>query len=720
MKPARSRSLTWTLAGLILAGAVGELRADSVVTLNGKTIEGLIVFEDESRVTLRTAGYGELTFRKLNLASITRSAESAPITQTKPTPASRPGGAAPRRTPAPAGQPPSGPPPSAQTPGDPFAQPGVPPSNSGAPAPSASRPVDPFAPTNVPPPATSSSAASGQPNVADPFGAPPPAAGGIPPGATRPSGDPFAAPSAAGGPGVSDPFAGSAPPPVRQPVSTPASGTDPFARTGTAPAAAQPIDGQAPADPFAAGNRAPSSGGNNYVSSTFRSDARPTPAVGPGAGTTTGGPPPGVVLIPGQDPFLKPTPAKTPASASPAGADPFARPAAEPTPTPAPTPTPSPTPTATPAEQASASAADLGLPSLGDIAAPREPPKIRTGYDGAVFDIVPATKPIQIFVADATDPVEESNEAMVRVGTRIKTLESRAQLALRGKQDTLRIPDKSEIRLAQLSPDSEQVQIDVITGSLWTEVASRSTLGDFKVVTPDLTAGVKGTRFRVDVLPNQGTLVSVDEGLVEVISKNAPVSKLVGQFEAVIVSVNGQLSETIKLDPAKSQEEWAQWADESAALVTGGMTVGGDAIRPLFDQIAADNARWTAEMEEANRTIAENKYLGQMDSIASAFMAYARDTGVVPEDDQAWNVLKENRGNVAGWSGPYIEGPIPPADPWNNVLVYRKRISQSGNINAIIYTRWRDGVDSGGAGEGDRFVLVPYYTLDAFKVNPTP
>jgi len=337
-----------------------------------------------------------------------------------------------------------------------------------------------------------------------------------------------------------------------------------------------------------------------------------------------------------------------------------------------------------------------------------------------VFDIVPATKPVQIYVADATDPVEETNEAMIRVGTRIKTIESRAQLALRGKQDTLRIPDKSEIRLAQLSTDSEQVQVDVITGSLWTEVASRSTLGDFKVSTPDLTAGVKGTRFRVDVLPNQGTLVSVDEGLVEVISKNAPVSKLVGQFEAVIVSVNGQLSETIKLDPAKSQEEWARWADESAMLVTGGMMVGGDAIRPLFDQIAADNARWTETMEEANRTIAENKYLAQMDEIANAFMAYARDTGTVPEDDQAWNVLKENRLNLAGWNGPYIEGPIPPADPWNNVLTYRKRIPQSGNVNAIIYTRWRDGVDSGGSGEGDRFVLVPYYTLDAFKVNQTP
>lgn len=306
---------------------------------------------------------------------------------------------------------------------------------------------------------------------------------------------------------------------------------------------------------------------------------------------------------------------------------------------------------------------------------------------------------------------------MIRIGTRIKTIDSRAQLALRGKQDTLRIPDKSEIRLAQISSDSEQVQIDVITGSLWTEVASRSTLGDFKVSTPDLTAGVKGTRFRVEVLPNQGTLVSVDEGLVEVISKNAPVSKLVHAFEAVIVSVNGQLSETIKLDPAKSQEEWAQWADESAALVGGDLMVGGDAIRPMFDQIAADNARWTETMEEANRTIAENKYLEQMDSIASAFMAYARDTGVVPEDDQAWNVLKENRGDLPGWNGPYIEGAIPPADPWNNVLTYRKRVSQSGNVNAIIYTRWRDGVDSGGSGEGDRFVLVPYYTLDAFKVN---
>ncbi len=260
--------------------------------------------------------------------------------------------------------------------------------------------------------------------------------------------------------------------------------------------------------------------------------------------------------------------------------------------------------------------------------------------------------------------------------------------------------------------------MDVISGSLWTDVAPRVAVGDFKVVTPDLTAGVKGTRFRVDVLPNRGTLLSVDEGAVEVVSKNAPVSTIVRQFEAVIVTVNGQLSEAIKLDPAKAREGWEQWAADSAAQVTAGLPFGGEYARPMFDQIAADNARWAETMDEANRTIAENKYLDQMEQIANAFIQFAKDTGYVPEDDEAWNLLKENRLGLAGWAGPYVQGPIPPADPWNNCLTYRKRISQSGNVNAIIYSRWRDQVDSNGQQPGDRFVLVPYYTIERIRTDP--
>lgn len=658
-----------------LALVLSPAAADTVLTVRDKRIEGLIVYEDESRVTLRTENYGELTFRKLDLKSITRSAQSAPIVRAATPTINAPA----RPTPTAARA-------------------------SAAPAPTGVAPANPFE-------ASAPTTGGGNRFVSDRFPGSSPAAGTNPAEAGgvqfRPGEDPFArrprstpAPAATPtAPLVADPFAA--------PASSPAGGENPF---GGRPASVGPSGG----DPFAS---APPPVAENPF------DGPPT-SVGPSGGDPFAAPPsPGGSAsgsVPGMvDPFAPPAeskPVAAPAAAIPSG-NPFEAAAVSPG-APVPTP-PKGVPTMAPPASTSIPPAAGAVPTLDQMASRvTSPPEIKSGYDGAVFDINPPTKPVQIIPAEGADPVEESAQALVRVGARVKTMDSRAQLTLRGKADSLRIPTKSEIRLAKLSPNGEQVQIDVISGSLWTDVSPRVAVGDFKVVTPDLTAGVKGTRFRIDVLPNRGTMLSVDEGAVEVFSKNAPVSTTVRQFEAVIVAVNGQLSEAIKLDPAKSREGWEQWAAESAAQVTAGLPFGGDYARPLFDQIAADNARWSETMDEANRTIAENKYLDQMEQISSAFMRLAQDTGYVPEDSEAWNLLKENRLELAGWAGPYVEGAIPPADPWNNCLIYRKRVSQSGNVNAILYSRWRDQVDSNGQQPGDRFVIVPFYTIDRIKSDP--
>ncbi|MDX2177734.1 MAG: FecR domain-containing protein [Candidatus Sumerlaeia bacterium] len=354
-------------------------------------------------------------------------------------------------------------------------------------------------------------------------------------------------------------------------------------------------------------------------------------------------------------------------------------------------------------------ATPAAVPALGE--APRPPaarPDIPADFDAALFDIIPATEPVELYSVGAEAPTLETAAAMLRAGSRVRTVNSRAQMALREKADTIRIPERSEVELVELSGDSEQVQLRLVAGSLWSEVAPRAVPGDFKVVTPDLTAGVKGTRFRVDIIEGQGSLVTVDEGSVEVSSAKAPVSTTLGANQAVLVKLNGQLLEAINIDPSVSREAWDAWAQEATAAL-GGASLGGGFAAPLVQQIAADNAAWTQTMEEANRTIAENKYLEKMEEVSQAFMRFAADTGHVPGDDEAWNLMKENRAGLDGWNGPYLEGPMPPEDPFGSILVYRKRTPPSGNVNAMIHSPWRDKVDQQGRAPGDQSVIVPFY-----------
>jgi hypothetical protein len=346
-------------------------------------------------------------------------------------------------------------------------------------------------------------------------------------------------------------------------------------------------------------------------------------------------------------------------------------------------------------------------------------PQIKPGFDGAVFDIVPPTAPVDVFEASATQPSPEDASRLLKRGDRVRTRKGRAQLAIRQKADILRLPPETDIRLEEISPDSEKVVIRVNAGSLWTDVATRSNPESFKVVTPDLTAGVRGTRFKVEVLYGEGTLISVDEGEVSVSSLRAPVSTIVRPAQAVFVNVSGQLSEILNRDPQQAQREWEEWARQSAEDLAGTGFLGGQAMQPLLDQIAQDNARWAVTMESANQLIAQNRYRDKLKEIGDAFMRFAADTGYVPEASEAWMLLRENTRGLAGWNGPYITGAIPPVDPFGQVLVYEKRRSeQSGNTFGILYSLWSDRRDSKGQAPGDVAELIKFFEVPAVRDNP--
>lgn len=354
-----------------------------------------------------------------------------------------------------------------------------------------------------------------------------------------------------------------------------------------------------------------------------------------------------------------------------------------------------------------------------EVAKVPEPPQIKAGFDGAVFDIVPATQPVEVFEGTATQPSPEDASRMLRRGDRVRTKAGRAQLSIRQKADILRLPPETDIRLEEISADSEKVVVRVNAGSLWTDVATRTNPEDFKVVTPDLTAGVRGTRFKVQVLYGQGTLISVDEGEVSVSSLKAPVATVVRPAQAVFVNASGQLSEVLNRDPMQAQREWDEWARQAADDLGGTGLMAGAAVQPLLDQIAQDNARWEVTVGQANQLIASNKYRDKLKEIGDAFMRFSADTGYVPEAAEAWMLLRENTRGLAGWNGPYIEGAIPPIDPFGQVLVYEKRRSdQSGNTFGILYSLWSDRRDSKGQAPGDMAELIKFFEVPAIRDNP--
>ena len=310
-------------------------------------------------------------------------------------------------------------------------------------------------------------------------------------------------------------------------------------------------------------------------------------------------------------------------------------------------------------------------------------------------------------------------DTQLRRGSQIQTKETRTtRVMLRESNDELRIPNDTHVSIEEMTANSEQVTLVLHRGSIWSSVSPRSKPDSFRVRTPELTAGVRGTRFQVDRIQG-ATQVSVYEGVVQVTANatNAFVTLKAGQ--AAAVNASGQIMDLIAIPPDQVaiRQDWDNWA-ANTSMGGGGMLAGGAPIGGLSQQIAQDNAAWEATMAEGNRLVAENKYMDTLQDFADAFERLAADTGYIPESGEGWSMLKFDPG-IAGWNGPYVEGPVPPLDPWKRPLLYKKLKSRSGNTIGRVYSVWQDGRDQGGENSSqDRFALVMYFEIPRFKNDP--
>lgn len=345
-------------------------------------------------------------------------------------------------------------------------------------------------------------------------------------------------------------------------------------------------------------------------------------------------------------------------------------------------------------------------------------PSVQKGFDAVVFGVGEGT-PIEVRRESAADWARTTDDAQLRTGNEVRTGETKtSRLLLREKKDDVRLPEQTHIVISKLSPDSEEVVIDLMQGSIWSEVSPRSSPDAFQVRTPELTAGVRGTNFRVDRMSG-ASRVSVFDGVVHVTSARTGVFVSLTKGQAAVVNLEGQILDLIAtpVDEQKIAEDWNQWAAE-ATFGTGSLAAGFTPVGSLAQTIADDNAKWQTMMEEHARNVAEMRYLDKLDEYAKAFERFAADTGHIPDTAEGWSMLKFDTG-LAGWNGPYVEGPIPPLDPFKNPLIYRKVTTASGRIIGRVYSMWQDGRDQGGTNSSvDKISQILYYNLDRFRNDP--
>jgi phage tail protein X len=122
--------------------------------------------------------------------------------------------------------------------------------------------------------------------------------------------------------------------------------------------------------------------------------------------------------------------------------------------------------------------------------------------------------------AGATWSALEVNEILV-TGDEMRTSESgRAEVVL-DSRSVLRVGPASILKLTPSDETPEGGRLDLSVGRLWSNVAKivSGTPATFQVGMPLAIAGVQGTVYRIDVLPDSSGLVRVYDGVVEVSSR---------------------------------------------------------------------------------------------------------------------------------------------------------------------------------------------------------
>ena len=166
--------------------------------------------------------------------------------------------------------------------------------------------------------------------------------------------------------------------------------------------------------------------------------------------------------------------------------------------------------------------------------------------------------PAKIIKKGESAPVSAKLSMQLTAGDRIETgAGTRAEIKLEDGS-TVRISENTSIVLDEMSSDKDtgrdKSAINVIVGRIWMNV--KKSLGqESRIITPKVTAAVKGTTYRADVSPEGDTKVNVYDGTVAV-SKPGSDPVLLSKLEMV---TSKELTKSEFDEQSDEREDWVKW-----------------------------------------------------------------------------------------------------------------------------------------------------------------
>lgn len=351
-----------------------------------------------------------------------------------------------------------------------------------------------------------------------------------------------------------------------------------------------------------------------------------------------------------------------------------------------------------------------GLPAQAGAAPRREefpapgprrvitPPDVPFSWDAVLFEI-PEGGSVRVVPQPGAPVQTVSGQTNLRNGAVIETSEYPARIILKNGRDIVRVAPHTSIEMP--ASTLNRVVINLNRGSFWLQADEDSPGRQVGIHTTNSVISTTGGVLRVADALDRGIHVAVAEGRAEIISTKAQIRATLGAHETLLVRPSGVVTSNARITRIMEHED-SNW----------------DTLEDNF-WLRADRLGERRADEETN-LISMNQLRSYVREASNAFIAFARDTGHIPTEQDAFTVLRENTGNWPGWKGPYWDGVLPPLDSWGRPMRYTTRpTGQGNNVVGIVYSIGEDYTDNGGDPSADIPEMILYYQLEGLAQGPT-
>jgi ferric-dicitrate binding protein FerR (iron transport regulator) len=162
----------------------------------------------------------------------------------------------------------------------------------------------------------------------------------------------------------------------------------------------------------------------------------------------------------------------------------------------------------------------------------------------------------EVVLPGATRPVPVRLDTRVAAGSTVRT-KANGRLELQfDDRSILRLDKNTEIKLLG---EQEERGVLVTLGNIWARIQSTLGMSKFKIKTPSVVAGVRGTIVRAEVTEEDES-IAVDEGEVEVTTPEGDTPVILKRNQVLRGRRGGRRFDPQSFDP-QAREKWEFWTD---------------------------------------------------------------------------------------------------------------------------------------------------------------